>query len=242
MKKKKKQYIITTLLIILLFCCTISITNYKTTVTYGDTTYEYARIVEDDIYFYSNETLSPDDVLFSLPKSYYIKIISTGDLYYECAYADTANGYSKILGFVNKKDVEICDGISPLYPNVSLSTISQSNIYSQPSTASKIIISLFAGQNVEFYGFATDKNFLFVQAGDDFGYINIKNVETPSISEHPLPLPETTPAPTPTPTDSPVITEPISNNIPTTVQILLVIFIVIPVVIISIFLFSKRLN
>ena len=244
MNKNKIHHLFTTLYI-LLFSWVVFCSFNSSLIAFGDTTDDYARILDDDVYFYGNETLSPSDVLFVLPKGYYVKVISAGELYFECVYADSSNDYSKILGFIEKDNVELCEGVSPLYPSISLSTISQTNMYSDPSASSEVVVSLFSGQSVEFYGYAVDHDFLFVKAGNDFGYINIKSLETPKIKDHPIPLPtmpSPSPTPTPNPSDEPAITEPISSEIPTAIQVMLVIFILIPVVIISIFLFSKKIN
>ncbi|MEG2116601.1 MAG: hypothetical protein RRZ69_02830, partial [Clostridia bacterium] len=129
------------------------------------------------------------------------------------------------------------EGIFPIYPKIQITSLTNATIYSRPNSNSKVVLSVFEGQNLAFYGYSVNKEFIFVLIGSDFGFIPASSVETPIIQSHPLPLP--TPIPSPKPSSTPTVTLPNQDELPQSMQILLVAFIFIPVILLSILIFKK---
>lgn len=204
----------------------------------------YIKVIENDTYFYSSQTLSKESELFCLPKGYFLKVVAESESTIECEYASTTGYYSKIIGYVKTKKVKNCSAISPIYPNVTSSTISTASMYSQPNSNCELVLTLFPSQTVAVYGYARNQNFVFCYFGNDFGYINIKDLDEINIPKHPLDLSTPKPSikptftPTVTPTDevTPTVSSPTTLSKP--IQIILAVFIGIPLIIAIIFLFS----
>lgn len=227
---KKVLYIILT---VTLFIFSISANVTKTALA----TSEYMRITSENAVFYSAESLSEDDALFVLPRGYYVKVINQTEQRVYCEFADSTSGYSKILGYVKTENLTLGEGIFPLYPKVQITALSVSPIFSRPDTNSKTVLTVFAGQNMSFYGYSENKDYIFVLVGTDFGFISSSAVQKPVISSHPVPLP--TPVPSPKPTNTPASTTPIEGSLTSSMQILLIAFILIPMILLSIVIFKK---
>lgn len=226
-------------LLVLLFCACLIPDNLAMADTIN-----WVRITKDCTYFYRNPTNLDADIMFELEKSYYLKIVSEQNYFYQVELMDNSNGFVKIYGYVKKTDVSPCETVPdlPLYPAVYVSvTNSNAILYSACSTASQALCSVFYGQQLNFYGSMTVANskWYFVKAGETFAYINSAFASAPLINPHPTPLPsEVVPPPSEEvqPPESET-KEPVQTPQKFDMQIALIVLICIPAVIIVIVLF-----
>ena len=110
----------------------------------------YARVMENGVAFYQSPT--DDDVIFVLPKSYFVELLDTSGDYYYARYID-------ILGYVKKDEVKAVVGTpsSPFLKNISFRVFvpSGANLRSSPknSGANNLICSIpFLDSNISYYG------------------------------------------------------------------------------------------
>ncbi|MEG2116933.1 MAG: hypothetical protein RRZ69_04570, partial [Clostridia bacterium] len=106
----------------------------------------YMRVMTDNAVFYSSETMSTDSALFLLPRGYFVKVINKTEQKVYCEFADSSSNYSKILGYVDLKNLKDNEGIFPIYPKIQITSLTNSPIYSRPSSSSKVVLSVFEGQ------------------------------------------------------------------------------------------------
>lgn len=197
----------------------------------------YARIEEDNIWLYRNPVNADSEKLFLLEKSYYIKVIEAGTLYYTVEIFDNADGFSKVVGHVKRSDVTMCQTspILPLYPKYVLNVITTSaNLKLIPDISGATIATMLKNQTVRYYGkYSIDGNiWYYVRFGSEMGYISSVELTAPAFALHPTPLPSSIiPGPQPEP-------EPEPNN--GLLQAILVGLICIPAVVIIFTLFSSE--
>ena len=74
--------------------------------TFADTS-TYARITQSGIYIYS--TPNENDGLFTVPQSYFVKIIGELDDFYYVSYLNDTAPFKEIKGYCKKSQVELVD-------------------------------------------------------------------------------------------------------------------------------------
>ena len=200
MKKKIFRITICCFSLTLLFQ-TIDIKSPKKTYA---TQSQYLRITDTTTPFFSATT--DGEALFYLPYTYYVKLISKGEIFDHVEYGG-ADGVT-IDGYVPNQTLftETQEVVSP-YPNVTLTTSKTALLYAD-SQLTKSIKYIFKERQLTLYG-----NFLlpdgthcfYVSYGGDLGYVKESDVSPFSIPNHPNPLtfiPEETPPPIEEPTTS----------------------------------------
>ena len=188
----------------------------------------WARIVKDNVYMYAEENSSKQ--MFMLEKSYYVRVLDSGDKMLHVAVMDNETNFPQITGYVKRTDVELTAvaPLAPYYPTVRLTvTADSAALRLSPSTVANVVITATNTQKVSYYGkLVNDKNWYYVWFGDRFGYVDVNSVSKPLIELHPTPLPsnQDTPAVT-TPSETP---EPAPATKPSpTSEILLIVFVVL---------------
>ena len=192
-------------------------------------TYNWARIVKDNVYLYAEETSSKQ--MFVLEKSYYVRILDSGENMLHVSVMENETYFPQITGYVAKTDVELCSAepVAPYYPTVRLSVTSDSAaIRLSPSTSASVVITATNTQKVSYYGrIENGKNWYYVCFGDKFGYVEVNSVSKPDIELHPTPLEKAeTPPVSTTPSDG-TPTEPSTTPTMPTSEILLIVFVVL---------------
>lgn len=96
----------------------------------------FARVLEDNVMLYRTPQLSEDKIFFTLPKTYYLKIIdlnAEGECY-QAEYQANENGYANIIGYVKKDQVTVWDKqpTPPLYPEITALAINYTPVYEAP--------------------------------------------------------------------------------------------------------------
>ncbi|MDD4003219.1 MAG: hypothetical protein PHE12_03400, partial [Clostridia bacterium] len=214
----------------------------------------FARVLEENVMLYRTPQLSEDKIFFTLPKTYYLKIIDLnveGDCY-QAEYQANENGYVNIIGYVKKEQVTVWDKQpgEPLYPEISAQALSYAPVY-QNAAISEIKVNVFSGQTVKLYGSVynaeEDILYFYVLYANYEGYVQASmfNITLPPNHSDPLPTPppEDTPPPeeTASPTNSPNPSGT-QDDRDSLVQILLIAAICIPALIIVYLMFrpSKK--
>ena len=97
----------------------------------------YGRVLKNDVLLYKDDSMSEENVYFTLPYSYYVVILNPDgeDDCYQVEYQEYSGGYSKIIGYVRKEDLTVWEDPSePLYPSI-LATAKQGAICTRGRTA-----------------------------------------------------------------------------------------------------------
>lgn len=196
----------------------------------------YVRVEKDNVWLYRNPVNSDIEKLFILEKSYYLKAIEAGTLYYTVEIFDNADGFNKIVGYVKRSDVTVCQTtpILPLYPKYTLNVITtSSNLKQIANSSGATVATMLKNQSVKYYGMYTTENniWYYVRFGLDMGYISSSDVTAPNFALHPTPLPVEIIPPDPNP-------EPPEKN-DNLLQAVLVGLVCIPAVVIIFTLFSS---
>ena len=147
----------------LLFCLTLFLCfapQPKTTTASGD---EYACILTSDAYFYS----APENPLFLLPKTYYVKILNHGAEYTKIEYLYDSDKVKKVVGYAKTNQLTFVD-YTPNEPYLyKLLELRYTMNGSPDGSLGEIVLTC------AYYGDYTvgGKAYCYVLRGEDFGYI-----------------------------------------------------------------------
>ncbi len=171
--------------------------------TYSDVKSGYARVITDDTPFYSDA--SGKRLLFYLPYTYYVRILSNGAFYTHVECYGTG-GTAAIDGYV-PSDMLFYDGLSVKNPyvDIKLTALSTAVLYSDSELKTPVQY-VFAGRTMSYYGtlpLGENSYAYFVGYNDRLGYVKESDVLPFEIANHPNeltfipkeePEPETPPA------------------------------------------------
>lgn len=205
----------------------------------------YVRILEDGVAFYRNPSGQEEDLLFTLFKSYYLRVSeSENEDYY---LVELGSG---ILGFVKKSAVTPVDILpDPVYPELYADSDYTLVLRTKPAADAPAEGYALSGQQLLLYGLLTAEDgtqYAYVDLmGEKFGYVPVEKLNLPEIPLHPDPLPQ------PPEEELPDSSEPeggsgtLNEDPPTidgTMQLVLVLSILIPSVVVVILMFrpSKK--
>lgn len=157
----------------------------KASATFSDATKSgYARVITEDTPFYSDP--SGTRLLFYLPYTYYVRILSEGTFFthVECYGTDSA----AIDGYV-PAEMLFYDGLSVKtpYADVKLTASSTAVLYADASLSSTVQY-VFSGRTMDYYGFLplTENSYLyFVGYNDKLGYVRESDVMPFELPYHP---------------------------------------------------------
>ena len=196
----------------------------------------YYKVVENDAIFYLDKELKSP--LFYLPLGYYVAVEEELDNCYKISYADTNNGYLKITGYAIKSSLLLSTPSTPYFPQTSVKAKSTSILY-EDSACKNQKSAIISGQNLLIYGKGMVENCYFVLFGNEFGYVDVKNLESFEIPIHPQDIPSPTIAPLPE-VENEYQDAFLQSTIPDSIKYLLIVFLVIPVALFTLFLFSVK--
>lgn len=148
----------------------------------------YGRAETSTVGFYSSET--DENPMFYIPLGYYVYITGETENFYYCEYAKSESSYIKKYGFVKKDEIYIdSDMALPLFPEITLTAIKDSNLYSKASKET-VVSSITSGQSAYFYGLYQDGDttLYYVKISGDFGYVETSGFEQLVIPTHPKQL------------------------------------------------------
>ena len=151
---------------------------------------EWVRIVNDQTCLYSSPTKT--NVLCTLEKSYYLKVLDQVGVMYLVEFMDNSIGFPKILGYVDVAEVEIAtQPLLPTYPKVTITVVGGgATIYVAPTTNSQAIYTATNNQQLNFYGqmVVDGQLWYFVWYAQQLGYVKSNFTTSPNIPLHPTPL------------------------------------------------------
>lgn len=145
----------------------------------------YMRVIDENTAIYKDKYC--EDLLFYLPYTYYVKILSFNEL---SVFVEifVNNSTPSIDGYV-KKDLLFNDYTSPdkPYVDLTLTTVSIAVLYSDLSLSNEICY-IFENRNLTFYGRAFDQNnnyYYFVSYNNKLGYVKESVIMPFVIENHP---------------------------------------------------------
>lgn len=165
------------LILSLIFCFIFVIFSNSNATSRAERKY-FAKIEQEDIYFYSEPIDSSDYQLFSIPESYFVLLLNdeNQDFYYA--------QYDDIFGYVKKSEVVAMEGTPSMpYPTLyfRIFALNGMNMYSQPYLQDQYEMAYipYLTESVVFYGYAygdsiPDKSNLWYYSklsNDTFGYV-----------------------------------------------------------------------
>ncbi len=115
----------------------------------------YARIMYDDVYLYKEPSLENDNIYFSLPKSYFVKLIDNYDsTFYIAEYRD-------FTGFVKKSEIKAVAQIpaNPYLKDMNFRVYAElsQDLRSEPTSisgTSRIVANIpLLSENLVYYGY-----------------------------------------------------------------------------------------
>jgi len=201
------------------------------------------RITSDDVIFFTHPVDHDGYKLFLLEKTYYLYALSETDGFLQIQLFDNQNGFVKVVGYVQKSQVEKCNQQPdlPHYPTETLN-VKQSNaiLKAKPNANAQDIAVCLVGQSVNFYGRAWQSDdWYYVKYQNDFGYVHKKQLSTLLIATHPSPLPEeSTPTISPPQSDLTQPEQETTDNI--TGEIILILLVCIPAITIVVLMFVPQ--
>ncbi len=125
-----------------------------------DSTFNYAKVISEGCAFYSDASLKI--VKFIIPKSYSVKIVSTGAEYSHVVYMDKSSLCPASEGYVKNVYLEFLDKTPDvIYPNVNLTVVTDDVVFADNklSTPKAVIQS---GSIAAYYGELTISGFDYV--------------------------------------------------------------------------------
>ena len=194
------------------------------------------KVVEEDAVFYLDSELKTP--LFYLTSGYYVAVEEELENCYKITYADNQNGYLKITGYANKSSLLLSEATSPFYPQISVKAKSTLILY-EDANHKKQKGGIIGGQTLLVYGKGILENSYFVLFGNEFGYVDIQNLEDFKIPPHLQESPSPTTPPS-TENNDQVSDAFLQSAIPDSIKYLLIVFLVIPVALFTLFLFSVK--
>ena len=200
----------------LYFLSNIFISFLSLPVTKGYFNAQYLRITDTTTPFFSS--ITDGEALFYLPYTYYVKLISKGEIFDHVEYGG-ADGIT-LDGYVPNQTLfdETLEVINP-YPSITITTLKTTLLYAD-SSLSKSIKYIFKERQLTYYGsfiLPDGTHCFYVSYGEELGYVKESDVSPFTISNHPNPLtfiPEETP-----PVEEPIIE---SNETVNTLRIIII--------------------
>lgn len=154
--------------------------------------YFWARITKDDVNLYADENC--DKLMFTLEKSYYVKITKTLDLVYRVnVMLQNDEEFPTIDGYVRKIEATPVDAapLDPIYPAVRLTvTTDSAHLKLSPVPSAENVIVATNCKQLSYYGRLNyyGKTWYYVYFSDKFGYVEASKTSKPAIELHPTPL------------------------------------------------------
>lgn len=186
---------------------------------------DWARIVDDDVYLYSNADGATR--CFVLEKSYYVEILGEEDNMYRVSVMQNDRDFPKITGYVYRNSVTPCaPPVAPYYPTEKVTvTRGSASVRLSPTQNAQTEIVALNSQQLSYYGslLSYGTKWYYVYYGDVLGYVEADTVSAPNILPHPTPLPSK-PVVTP-PAEQPQ--QPAETAKTPTAEILLIVFVVV---------------
>lgn len=147
---KKLRKNIKILFFIIFYCFLTMFSSLTANFSQADDFY-FAKVQSENVYLYSNPIDSSENILFEIPKTYFVKLLDdeNSDFYYA--------QYSDQFGYVKKNDVVAMDGI-PQEPYATSSfrifSLEGMGLYSTPSLIEEnMIIEIpYLTDNLVYYG------------------------------------------------------------------------------------------
>lgn len=147
----------------------------------------YLRITDNKTPFYSN--VEKGEVLFYLPYTYYVKLITKGEIFDHVEYCGS-DGVS-LDGYVpNETLFNETQAVTYPYPSVTLTTTSTVILY-EDSALTKSIRYIFSGRTLTYFGTFTQPDntvCFYVSYGGQLGYVKEVGIAPFTIENHPNPL------------------------------------------------------
>lgn len=138
------------LVFILLASATLPILSFNLNCTHAQPEY-YGKVMEDNIYLYSQPNDSLENTLFEIPKSYFVILQGNAENdFYKAKYKD-------VTGYIKKEQVSPMNG-KPENPHAVSSfrvfATEGLTLYSRPSSENSkdIILVPYLSENIEYYG------------------------------------------------------------------------------------------
>lgn len=192
--------------------------TYSATFMQNSTVYaeeeKWARILNDSTPFYADYACTI--IKFYLPKTYFIKVVNTGEDVTRVIYMDNDTTLPLREGYVKTCDIFLFDGIpkSP-YPQV-LITVNSDEILFADSNKQYPKTVLTAGSTAVYYGALTQgtEHFYYVYSNGYIGYVRKGAFAPFEIPAHEIPLE--------TPKDSSLLDNPLNSQLTsdTTTQVM----------------------
>ena len=197
---------------------------------YAETDCPWARIVKDNVNLYTDESL--ERVMFTLEKSYYVKIISEQDNTLFVSVINNNDDFPTICGYVRRIETEACEipPLSPVYPAVQLTVTEDSApLKLMPLPSAENVIVAVNGQKLNYYGKISSygTTWYYVYAGGRFGYVERTKASPPQIELHPTPIVKDHPTFNPDKPDGSEKPSEKNEGLTPTAEILLIVFVVL---------------
>ncbi len=194
----------------LIICALILSITPSISVTFAEENCYY-RIIDDTTPFYSDE--KGENLLFYLPYTYYVKVITYNAPLCHVEYCPGSNSVA-LDGYVPKEKLYFDDlSVSSPYPAVNVTTLKTTVLYDN-ALLTDAICYVFESRTLSYFGylpFKNGENCLFVSYGNKLGYLTEKDVFPFTIPNHPNELTFLTP-PAPPETEEPIQTENFNQN------------------------------
>ena len=135
---------------------------------FGENAPQYARVEQDDVYFFSQPQESSG--VFILPKTYFVKIIGNAGEYYEIEYGSAQQSAAPLTGYCRKSDVAPVDYI-PETPYLAYRTSITFSAGDETALPDDFITSYTV--SADFYGtfFFGSSVYYYVNMEGTFGYV-----------------------------------------------------------------------
>ena len=145
----------------------------------------YLRVITEDTPFYSDADMT--DLLFYLPYTYYVKVLSTGET---ATHVEIGGNNLKLDGFT-PGDLLFSDGlpIDNPYPSVSVTTAKSAVLYADKDLSTPLLF-VFPSRTMKYYGSA-DANgeiLYYVSYNEYLGYVKETDLIPFTVENHPNPL------------------------------------------------------
>ncbi len=204
MKKRFFQFL---LLIMCFSLCNPSLTRIEKVNAQSP----YLRVTTEDTPFFSDE--GGQNLLFYLPYTYYVKIISENVNFYHVEYGGE-KGLIAIDGYVPKDNL-FDDTLTAesRYPQIKIRTSNPTLLYSN-SQLTSYAQYVFSGRELNYYGKLTSENgeiLYYVEYNNRLGYVKEADIVPFTVPIHPNPL-TFIPEPEPSPPTQPTTPEETKEN------------------------------
>lgn len=150
---------------------------------HADSASLYAYVPSSNTAFYSDESDSSRLILFYLPETYFVRILSETSDYYRVSYLEDTSSSKRVTGFVSRSSVVPVDFIPDVpYLDKKIEVTYYTQNYGDLSNGILSQITL----SCTYYGDYTEngRTYCYVLRGDNFGYVErpmgftyVKNTE-----------------------------------------------------------------